>query len=278
MIFLEVASAPSFSASSKLDGEYILVMIDPDVENPQILHFMQPGLVSASNSSGSAALSASKAPAVKYLAPAPPAGSGPHRYTFFLFSQPKDFALSDSFDASDRSGFDLVSFAAEYALGVPVAGTFFVAENKNGNLTGSPFSGNGTRRGNATHVGGSHNGTIIGGSRGNSTNSTLHGSFLHGNGTSNSTTHGGNRNVNGTSSSGNGTVSISSSNGSNDGSADSSSTSSSFGSSSTGNVPVSPSSAADTANIDEVSKSSAYVANFALAGFVALISVGVVSL
>lgn len=96
-----------------------------------------------------------------------------------------------------------------------------------------------------------HNGTV------SSTNGTLHGSYSHGNGTNNSTVHSGNFHGN--------TSSSSHSNSSADPST----------SLPSGNIPVSPDVVTDTHSL---SRASAYVANFALAGFVALISVGVLSL
>lgn len=104
----------------------------------------------------------------------------------------------------------------------------------------------GNQNGNGTHSDfGKLHGT-------NSTNGTLHGSH---NGTSNSTTHSGNFHGN--------------TNSSSDGSATPSTSSS-------GNIPVSPNTAVDTQSFS--SKASAYAANFALAGFIAVISVGVLSL
>lgn len=218
-------------------------MIGPGADNAQTLHFVQPGEVSSSSSSGPVilpttpvAFSSPETPAVKYLGPI---SSGLDKYTLFLFKQPAGFKLSDFHD-SDRYGFDLASFADKHALGAPVAGTYFVSGNKNG----------------ATHS----NGTQIGKPHGtNSTNGTLHNSSSHGNGTNhinNSTTHSGNFHGNTNSSS-------------SDGSADPAN------SSSGGNVPVSPFTATDTQSL---SKGSAYGVNFALAGFIAVVSAGLLSL
>lgn len=152
--------------------------------------------------------------------------------------------MSD-FSDSDRYGFDIATFADKHALGVPVAGIFFVSGSKDA-------SGYGTHS-NGTYTGKSHNG--------NSKNGTLHGSSHHGNGTSNSTTY--SSNYNGTSTNINSSSSASPSALANPSLAG-------------GNVPVPPN--AVPATKDSLSGATAYVANFALAGFVTLVSVGIMSL
>lgn len=124
--------------------------------------------------------------------------------------------------------------------------TTFASKHALGVPVAAIYFVSGNKNGNGTSYGTkSHNGTA--------TNDTLlHGSYDHGNGTNNSTVHSGNFHGNTNSSSGDPSSSLPS-----------------------GNFPVSP----DTVtNTHSLSKASAYVANFALAGFIALVSVGVLSL
>lgn len=73
---------------------YMIVALDIDapfasfdVLGP-ILHWIQPGLRSTT---GSLSLKATKPFVANYIGPAPPPGSGPHRYVFFLYKQPVEF-------------------------------------------------------------------------------------------------------------------------------------------------------------------------------------------
>lgn len=234
----EAASAPSCFTDPSFSGEHILIMIGPDPHGAQTLHFVQPDELSSSSIVPPIGPVAFSSSKAPAVEYLGPVGSGLDTYTLLLFSQPADFKLSDFHD-SDRYGFDITTFASKHALGVPVAAIYFVSGNKNGNgVSDGKF----------------HNGTV------SSTNGTLHGSYGHGhgNGTNNSTVHSGNFHGN--------TSSSSHSNSSADPSTPLPSSS--------GNVPVSP----DAVDTHSLSKASAYAANFALAGFVALISVGVLSL
>lgn len=62
-----------------------------------ILHWVQPGLHASAASSASShvlleASPAAEAPVIaNYIGPAPPPGSAPHRYAFFLYEQPEGF-------------------------------------------------------------------------------------------------------------------------------------------------------------------------------------------
>jgi len=58
-----------------------------DVLGP-ILHWIQPGLRASADSPS---LRATEPFVANYIAPAPPPGSGPHRYCFFLYEQPVGF-------------------------------------------------------------------------------------------------------------------------------------------------------------------------------------------
>jgi hypothetical protein len=59
--------------------------------------------------------------------PAPPEGSGAHRYVQLVYAQP---AGAIAFDPVDPSiiGFNVTAFAAQYGLGAPVASNYFTVE------------------------------------------------------------------------------------------------------------------------------------------------------
>ena len=63
------------------------------------------------------------------MAPAPPAENPPHphRYVELLYVQPPNFAVPATQRAAvqQKLGFDVVSFAADAALGSPIAGNYF---------------------------------------------------------------------------------------------------------------------------------------------------------
>ncbi|CAB4069792.1 PEBP1 [Lepeophtheirus salmonis] len=95
------------------DGQkYVLIMIDPDAPskiNPKFrsyLHWVITDLDLEKMKS--------KNEIIKYIGPAPPKGSGPHRYNF---------------DQIIRSNFDVGKFTHDNNLHL-VAGNYYIAENK----------------------------------------------------------------------------------------------------------------------------------------------------
>lgn len=65
----------------------------------------------------------------KYMGSAPPHGSGLHRYIFLLFKQESNIKVLD-FEEGARGSFTVRDFVSYHKLGIPVAGNFFVAQNK----------------------------------------------------------------------------------------------------------------------------------------------------
>ncbi|KAE8153676.1 phosphatidylethanolamine-binding protein [Aspergillus avenaceus] len=89
----EAQSAPQISfpvASSS--ATYMVVALDIDAPFPSfnvlgpILHWIQPGLKARDGR-----LEITEPSVVNYIGPAPPPGSSPHRYLFFLYEQPSNF-------------------------------------------------------------------------------------------------------------------------------------------------------------------------------------------
>lgn len=130
-----VANLPTFSLTPRLNGTFIIFMIDPDAPTPQnptsaqILHYLQPNVTG--NAGTGILLNASPA-TVTYRGSGPPAGSDAHRYIFVVYQQPSGFRLPDGFNASQRAGFDLDEIVQLTQLEMPVAGAFFTAKRKEG--------------------------------------------------------------------------------------------------------------------------------------------------
>lgn len=143
-----ILEAPEIFApneSSSATGTYLVILIDQDVlpegqnEKVEFLHWFQPnlaespdllsGLLRIHNSSDASNATSATLPSASYLAPTPPGGSGVHRYTFLLYSQPEDFRVPASYaaffadvpDLSNRLPFDIEDFAEDSGLGQPIA-------------------------------------------------------------------------------------------------------------------------------------------------------------
>ncbi|XP_071827636.1 protein D2-like [Apostichopus japonicus] len=117
-------------AAAETDGYYTLIMVDPDAPsrtNPTlryILHWLITNLKGSDLQTGQHNTGDVIAP---YHGPAPPLGSGPHRYYLLLFQQ--DGPLTDITPPSSTSNFDWIEFAKSYDLGMPVAFNMFTTEN-----------------------------------------------------------------------------------------------------------------------------------------------------
>nr|QTE75999.1 ScyL1 [Scytalidium album] len=138
----DTSTQPSLSASIDLlkgDGEYLLVMLDPDVQFPQqppttILHWIQP---SFQYNSTSFALTPTSDPrnegVASYAGPHPPAGQI-HRYILLLFIQPEEYTFPEDFerflpaDIPHRVDFDVTEFVKAAELAEPVAANYFTVE------------------------------------------------------------------------------------------------------------------------------------------------------
>ena len=114
----------------------MVVALDLDAPFPSwgglgpILHWIQPGFKAGPNNT----LTSSQPFVANYIGPAPPPGSAPHRYTFFLFEQPdsfdgKKYAPADGKPLSNwnRMRYDLDSWQKKARLGEPLAVNYFVS-------------------------------------------------------------------------------------------------------------------------------------------------------
>ncbi|MCJ1291889.1 hypothetical protein MMC34_003437 [Xylographa carneopallida] len=115
---------------------YMVVALDLDAPFPSwsglgpILHWIQPGFKAGPNN----VLTSSLPFVANYIAHAPPPGSGPHRYAFFLFEQPGRFngekyapANGKPLDNWFRMRYDLDEWQKRASLREPLAINYFVS-------------------------------------------------------------------------------------------------------------------------------------------------------
>lgn len=124
-------------------GTYVLIMVDQDVQleegadRVQLLHYLQPNLFGSEILFFDAtAPNASTAIGASYIAPNPPAGDIPHKYTFIMYRQPEGFEIPSEFvsinppaDVNARIGFDIAAFVQATNLGEPIGATWFQVQN-----------------------------------------------------------------------------------------------------------------------------------------------------
>ncbi|KAI9931240.1 hypothetical protein ASPWEDRAFT_166813 [Aspergillus wentii DTO 134E9] len=129
----------SFTAPS-LNGTYMVVSLDIDAPFPSwgvlgpILHWIQPGLQPVSSNQDTFTFRATAPFVANYIGPAPPPGSSPHRYAFFLYEQPpgfdgKKYAPSNGQNLGNwnRMRYDLGAWEKEIKLGPVLAANYFVS-------------------------------------------------------------------------------------------------------------------------------------------------------
>lgn len=115
---------------------YLIVGLDIDAPFPSwgvlgpILHWIQPGVKVTESST----LDTSGPSISNYIGPAPPPGSSPHRYIFFLYEEPAGFdakkhAPADGKNLStwSRVRYDFDSWAKEINLGPVLAFNYFTS-------------------------------------------------------------------------------------------------------------------------------------------------------
>lgn len=113
----------------------MVVNLDIDAPFPSfgilgpILHWIQPGFQTASDGSR---LETTEPFVADYIGPAPPPGSAPHRYVFFLYEQPESFdgrtyAPADGASLSNwyRMRYDLDEWERKVGLGDVLGVNYF---------------------------------------------------------------------------------------------------------------------------------------------------------
>lgn len=115
-------------------GTYLVIGLDIDAPFPSfdvlgpILHWVQPGLKAEEGP----VLKPTQPFVANYIGPAPPPGSSPHRYIFFLYEQPEGFDGAKYAPAGgkplsnwNRMRASLDDLEREYKLGPIVAVNYF---------------------------------------------------------------------------------------------------------------------------------------------------------
>ena len=126
------------------DAEYTLAMVDPDAPTPQnptsaqIRHWLVSN-VSPSTSPQNLSLVGTVLSA--YRSPMPPAGSDPHRYSFFLLRQPSGANVTIG-NQTAVSNFNVATFIRQNQL-VPVSGNYF-NQSRTSNTTSTSSGGGGS--------------------------------------------------------------------------------------------------------------------------------------
>lgn len=123
---------------------YLCVNLDIDAPFPSwsflgpILHWIQPGYkpkITATDSDSEPSTLDTTAPFIAdYIGPAPPPGSAPHRYLFFLYEEPEGFDPSLHAPAGGkkmgnwpRMRYDFDAWAEEVKLGPVLAFNYFTS-------------------------------------------------------------------------------------------------------------------------------------------------------
>ena len=118
-----------------------MVALDIDAPFPSwaglgpIQHWIQSGLRVEQDSSDTKNLKATNVPFIAdYIGPAPPPGSAPHRYVFFLYNEPADFDVKKHAPPEGkhvgnfkRMWYKLETFEREANLGPIIAANYFVS-------------------------------------------------------------------------------------------------------------------------------------------------------
>ncbi|KAK3829107.1 MAG: phosphatidylethanolamine-binding protein [Benniella sp.] len=137
----ETQAAPEiFFMADSPDDKYTLILTDPDAPsrkeptNREFRHWVVSNIPGGDPSDPQSFapknLSTQGTELTAYMGPAPPSGSGPHRYVFLLYKQGSNAhaALSTPLQA-DRKKFNAQSFAGEADLTL-VGANFFFAESQ----------------------------------------------------------------------------------------------------------------------------------------------------
>lgn len=133
----DAQSAPQISFPGlDTSKSYMVISLDIDAPFPSwgvlgpILHWIQPGVKATQSST----LDTTGPFVANYIGPAPPPGSAPHRYIFFLYEEPEGFdvkkhAPPDGQNLSNwyRIRYDLDTWAEEIGLSNVLAFNYFTS-------------------------------------------------------------------------------------------------------------------------------------------------------
>lgn len=141
-LFQTPLTPPSSFSSSQ---HYIVFMLDLDVPQKKndttstvpFLHWYQPDLALDTKTGKLHVPKSSKLAKADYISPSPPPGPE-HRYVELLFDQPSDYRFPAEFEkylakeSSARVGFEILDFVEAANLKKPVAGNWFLVQERGG--------------------------------------------------------------------------------------------------------------------------------------------------
>jgi phosphatidylethanolamine-binding protein (PEBP) family uncharacterized protein len=119
--FSEIQSTNPFVTFDTMPNTYYtLIMVDPDAPSPKcahyrwVLHWLVVNITNFKNMDGDVV--------ANFMSPNPPAGSGLHRYEFYIFKQKSKLNVDK---ITDRHSFNFNNFVSVYSLGKSIAKTMF---------------------------------------------------------------------------------------------------------------------------------------------------------
>lgn len=130
----EAAEATAGGPFNVTNIRYTVLCIDGNTagsSNPAgyNLHYLENNLAYGENHDHTVTLNSTGTPVVAYAGPAPPAGSGPHRYIWLAYPQSDSFtAPSTPATGSSVALFNLTQYTSAANLGEPIAGTYFTVQ------------------------------------------------------------------------------------------------------------------------------------------------------
>ncbi|TDL27199.1 PEBP-like protein [Rickenella mellea] len=135
------------NSSVTLPKNFTLTMVDAgpvgtDESQGQTRHWLVNGVSLTGSASNQSVSTTGATPITDYAGPAPPAGSGPHRYVILLFEQPASFTPPANLSQPNTpvSVFDLNAYAKDSGLGPIVAGMYLTVQNGDTTASLSPTS------------------------------------------------------------------------------------------------------------------------------------------
>ncbi|KLO07385.1 PEBP-like protein [Schizopora paradoxa] len=148
----QVSPTPSVSitpanSSVQLGSNFTLMMVDADAVGTdesagQTRHWLVNGVTLGNGTSAENVTTSSGIAITEYAGPAPPSGSGPHRYVILLYKQPDTFTPPANLSTANVgvSVFSLSSYIQETGLEGPVAGMYYTVEEGTATFTPSATS------------------------------------------------------------------------------------------------------------------------------------------
>jgi phosphatidylethanolamine-binding protein (PEBP) family uncharacterized protein len=123
----KVAPAVTATEGTRADALYTWLMVDPDAPSRAAPKYREWLHWIVANCPGGAATAATATTVCPYMGPAPPKGTGKHRYVLLLCEQLAG-RVPDTTRAENRPSFSARAWIAKHNL-KPISATFFFAQN-----------------------------------------------------------------------------------------------------------------------------------------------------